>query len=141
MVGVVSISVWEVLRACGREREGDRETSRDTTDEVRAPLLQRARRKTSRDTTLLSSQLRASLSVKVCSSRSLKTQARLARPQGVTSIVHILSLYACSLAMALHDCLLSACTSHALMHVYMMYTCSYIPIQVSKVIAINTQNR
>ena len=29
------------LRACGREREGDRETSRDTTDEVRAPLLQR----------------------------------------------------------------------------------------------------
>ena len=48
---MLSISVWEVLRACGR----DRETSRDTTDEVRAPLLQRARRKTSRDTTLLSS--------------------------------------------------------------------------------------
>ena len=49
---------------------------------------------------------------------SLKTQARLARPQGV---VHILSLYARSLTMALHDCLLSACSSHALMHVHDVY--------------------
>ena len=64
----------------------------------------------------------------------LRTQARLARPQGVTSIVHILSLYARSLTTALHDCLLSACSSHALMHVH---ACSYIPIQVSKVIYIS----
>ena len=49
---------------------------------------------------------------------SLKTQARLARPQGV---VHILSLYARSLTMALHDCLLSACSSHALMHAHDVY--------------------
>ena len=47
------------------------------------------------------------------------SSTRLARPQGVTSIVHILSLYAPSLTMALHDCLLSAGSSHALMHLYM----------------------
>ena len=71
---------------------------------------------------------------------SLRTQARLARPQGVTSIVHILSLYARSLTMALHDCLLSACSSHALMHVHACIHVAIYLYRVSKVIyiAINT---
>ena len=60
----------------------------------------------------------AYLKVSVLVPISLKTQARLARPQGVT---HILSLYPRSLTMALHDCLLSACSSHALMHVHDVY--------------------